>query len=399
MISSWRNKSWKTLKILASILTTLHLLANGSSNIILIAGISLTILFYEHGLLYIMRTCPRTFTFGEASFVLQGIVLYLSGLLLHINNADATNNLRIATHIVQMGLFTLICQSLITYKYKWFRRPIPFYLLLLSLSFLFLVVILYGLIKQNTFIWMLNLFTVSQRRVYLTLYWVISVVVAMLAIRWQVGRAKKATTISRKIFHVLAVVVYIPGLLFECTILYLASGVVFGVLIFVELLRILNIPPFGNTLQSIFVVYSDDKDEGVFALTQLYLLVGCSLPLWIHPALCDVTDSAGVYLVPLMAGLLSTGMGDTCASVVGVTWGRRTWQGTRKTIVGTVACILGQLVVFGGLYYSGALIGVVTRLQMYKWIGAIIVTSMVEAKTSQVDNLALPLIMYMLLLF
>lgn len=398
ILSSCRNNSVNTLKIVASVFTTIYIILNGNvHNIFIVGGISFIILSYEQWLLYIMRECPRTFTFGEASFLLQGIILFITGILLKIFIPESNGNLQIATVIVQMGLLTLLLQSLLTFKYKYFHRPIPFYLLLSVLSSIFLIVVLYGLIKQNAFVWIFHLFTQSDRRVYLVLYWVSSVFIAMLAIRWQICRARKATTVSRKIFHILAVMVYMPGLLYECTIIYLASGVVFGILIFIELLRILSIPPFGNSLQEIFVVYSDDKDQGMFSLTQLYLMVGCSLPLWIHPALCDVTDSSGVYLLPLLSGLLCIGVGDTGASAIGVTCGLHTWAGTRKTVEGTLGCILSQLLFFGVLYQFDFLIGV-TRLQVYKVIGTIILTSLVEAKTSQVDNLALPLIMYILLI-
>lgn len=82
----------------------------------------------------------------------------------------------------------------------------------------------------------------------------------------------------------------------------------------------------GSLLQDSFVVLSDDKDAGNIALTPLYLFVGCSLPLWIHPDACDVTDSAGFNLLPLISGILSVGVGDTFASTVGSKFGRFYWS-------------------------------------------------------------------------
>lgn len=92
-------------------------------------------------------------------------------------------------------------------------------------------------------------------------------------------------------------------------------------------MRILQVPPLWQHLQNGFVVFSDKKDIGNIALTPIYLLAGCSLPLWLHPSPCDITDTAVFGGISLFAGLLSVGVGDTAASIIGSNYGKIFWPG------------------------------------------------------------------------
>jgi dolichol kinase len=71
--------------------------------------------------------------------------------------------------------------------------------------------------------------------------------------------------------------------------------------------------------------FLDEKDAGGVALTPVYLLIGCSLPMWLHPSPCDVTDSAGFNFFYLLAGILAVGVGDTAAGLFGSVCGKHKW--------------------------------------------------------------------------
>lgn len=150
------------------------------------------------------------------------------------------------------------------------------------------------------------------------------------AVSWHLSRNQTSNTRVRKIFHILIVLVFVPGLIYQCTFLFVASGVALALLILLELVRIIQLKPFAEILQQAVKSFVDEKDAGVVAMTPLYLLVGCSLPIWLHPCPCDLTDAAGFELLPLMAGVISVGLGDTAASVIGSKFGRIHWPSKKN---------------------------------------------------------------------
>ncbi|XP_063230392.1 dolichol kinase isoform X6 [Bacillus rossius redtenbacheri] len=153
--------------------------------------------------------------------------------------------------------------------------------------------------------------------------------------------------------------------------------------------RILQMPPLGGALQDSYSVFVDEKDAGGLALTPIYLLVGCCTPMWLHPVLSSEA------LLPLMSGLLAVGIGDTAASVYGHKFGRHKWKDSKKTKEGTAACIIFQMAFVAILMMFGLVES--NCIEYVRTLIAVVSSSIVEAKTDQVDNLCLPLITYLLL--
>lgn len=76
-------------------------------------------------------------------------------------------------------------------------------------------------------------------QVLLVIYWVICSGLAVMAVNVQIQGQQQASTVVRKYFHMLAVAVFIPGLIKECCVLYLASGVVLAVITTLEVRKYL----------------------------------------------------------------------------------------------------------------------------------------------------------------
>lgn len=148
--------------------------------------------------------------------------------------------------------------------------------------------------------------------------------------------------------------VFIVGLLFQVAFLYVASGVIFAIFLLLETIRVLELEFVGPILNGAVAAFVDDKDCGKVALTPIYLLTGCALPLYLHPlAISSYSDPSHQLLLPLMAGVLSIGVGDMFAGVCGSKFGRHKWNKSEKSIEGTVANIVSQCLTVWGFAKFG----------------------------------------------
>lgn len=140
----------------------------------------------------------------------------------------------------------------------------------------------------------------------------------------------------RKIFHFGAVLMFIPGiglLTNNVTLLYFFSftlAVAVKVLVLLECIRILRIGPslLWLTIDKYMRQYLDQRDQGIFILSHLYLLLGCAVPVWLTLSFRQKERSIGIatnesFLSPFLillslTGILSIGIGDAFAAVIGI---------------------------------------------------------------------------------
>lgn len=362
----------------------LFYLTNEGVLLSILYGIS-TISAYHASVFPMMKLFPRNFTYGEATVAAQGLVLFLLSSFIR-NPLGSASCLDTSTVIVQFGILWVMGIGAAAYHFNWKRKPKQFYSSLLLTMIFILLLPLYFLIGESPLTWILSLVIQDNVLQILFFYWSICCLLGVLTIYLQIRKGNKASTVVRKTFHILTVMVFAPGIILRPCFLFLSSGVVFGIFIAIDMLRILQIPPLGSILQTGYIKFADEKDEGPLALTPLYLLLGCSLPLWIHP------DPERSELLPLISGLLSVGIGDTAASACGSLVGKNKWPGSKKTKEGSAACFLSQLFLVIALIHFGY----IPRTNLIKPTFAIALVSIVEAKTDQIDNLAMPLLMYVM---
>ncbi|KAH9660597.1 Dolichol kinase EVAN [Citrus sinensis] len=119
--------------------------------------------------------------------------------------------------------------------------------------------------------------------------------------------------------------------------LHLAFGAALAVFLVLEIMRVWRIWPLGQLIHQFMTAFTDHRDSDLLIVSHFSLLLGCALPIWMSSGFNDRP------LAPF-AGILSLGIGDTMASIVGYKYGVLRWSKTgKKTIEGTAAGITSVL--------------------------------------------------------
>ncbi len=240
-------------------------------------------------------------------------------------------------------------------------------------------------LQRDPVFWVLNYIWSHPGTLFLFVFWMGCTLLAIAIVRIQ---DTKATTTVRKYFHALVVAVFTSGVLVDPGFLYLSTIVSLCLMSLLEYMRLHKIEPVATILEKSFGMFQDEKDTGKLVLTNIYLLAGAALPLWICP---DVNKAQPLTL---LSGVISIGIGDSFASIVGSRYGRKKLFGTRKTLEGLMAAIFSQLVFVKGLEFLNLL---TIHVSSFHIVTVVIVVSLTEALTTQIDNIALPLLMYLAL--
>ncbi|XP_077269731.1 dolichol kinase [Temnothorax americanus] len=341
------------------------------------------------GVPQLMSVFPSCFTIGEATVVAHSSILFLMSAVTNLPlryHLPPIHDSDISTVVLQVAILYVVAICFLCGYFPILRGTTYFYLTIISLLCFATLPLLYVILDQNPIVWIVSFVLGSRERIAIFMYWGICVLLSILILIYQISSKSQATSSTRKNFHVLATFVYIPGVIYDPLLLYLASGVTLILFVALEVIRLLKVPPLGEILQQGFIAFADEKDC-LLSLTPIYLLCGLSLPLWM--------PTNNLTLVVLLSGVLTVGIGDTAASFVGNRWGLHKWPDTEKTIEGTVACIFCQVCVILTLTCCGFMD---TYRLLLRSLFAAASISLIEARTNQVDNLALPLLMYVCLM-
>ncbi|XP_057375490.1 dolichol kinase-like [Daphnia carinata] len=365
----------------------------------LVAGLDLITVIYWTSLLIIinipsytllcklLERFPCSFSIGEAMLVVQGTSVFV---FVTISNC-LLNSSNLSTVFCQIVLFSVGIFLLGTDMIPQFQQLLTFSILFLTVIGTLTLPVLFLVLKKNPVVWfLLDFVFLKSTRVYLIIYWFACTLLALI-IAWRFGSGSSVKlTVLRKYFHGVIIAVFLPGIFYDVQLLFVASVIILAAFLLLEASRLHNLDYVAELLNKNMIGFLDEKDQGTLILTHIYLLIGCSLPIWIFP-LTSATDATDYLL--LCSGIISLGIGDTAASIGGTLWGKTKLPGSSKSIEGTICSIMAEVLFILALFYFG-MFGVSSHLPWFSFIVSSIVTSLVEACTSQVDNLVLPLVMY-----
>ncbi|CAH2230443.1 jg1946 [Pararge aegeria aegeria] len=326
----------------------------------------------------------KTFTIGEAMISAQAVVLFcaMSVIKFFFEMHTDDEEMEFIGVIVYTILSTVGLIVTALYVLTDSQRTLQTLTYIVVTAAVFVLLMLHNILGADCVATILNYVFVERDRYRLLTLWLSMVLLAVCALLVRTKLAVKASTVTRKTFHVLASLVFLSGVIYDVNLMTLAAGIGLGVIVFVEALRKSGIEPISSALESVFLVYCDEKDSGVLAMTPLYLYLGLAFPLLVVP-------SREGRELELLSGVLSIGVGDTAASWFGSKFGFNKWSDSNRTMEGTIFNILSQI----GTVYALQLFELLDSEEaLLRTVFAATVSGLVEAKTNQVDNLVLPLV-------
>ncbi|KAG8447954.1 hypothetical protein GDO86_015166 [Hymenochirus boettgeri] len=373
------------------------------SEVIEVLEVLLIFVYLSMIILYLL---PRCFTPGEALLVLGGLSFVLNQLIKRSLAAagvrgDPADYLLLVTLVALVILGIIFSILFMFMDSSTWTSSLFFFLMTSVLGLGVFVPWLQYLISKHPLFWLLEFLVQSHTRLYLLAFWTLLLIIACAVVLHQNSKKPQElkkiqiSTTTRKYFHLLVVATYIPGLIYDRQLLFVASVVCLAVFVLLEFIRYFHIKPLGKILQNLLVVFLDERDSGPLILTHIYLLLGMSLPVWLYPRACTASLSGFSTFLPY-CGVLAVGVGDSIASVCGSALGEIKWPGTKKTFEGTLMSIFAQIIVAALILIFDSSVNLNNG---YVWIlGSITLVSLLEAFTTQIDNLILPLYLHILLM-
>ena len=391
------SKSLSCIFLTVTRLSVLHLRSKLSTHdtILVITSLSLIFAHLYHLLItsnsqihwediFSATTCIVVFEVAFTNLLLMIIVSHVLTVIMHAKSGWMTKlsksaiNLHFSSIIlVRIGIFVMV---------------------VLFISLFVVIPMLTHILTVNPFVWLGMLYQLNDLiAVYFTSYWVVVICLFVMLANWSMKSSQLTKTQGRKIFHGLMLLMFVPALLTSSSIPFvnLCLGGALCIFVMIEFIRLYILQ--GDTIVinqyfELFVTGSEANAGHAIILSHISLLMGCASSIW-YSGIMDSPlvkmDEVSEVLIPF-SGLLTVGIGDSAAAVVGSSIGRRKWLNSNKTIEGSVAAYFSMLA-FSFLiqfYKTGEF---VSGKPLFLLCGRLFLVTLAEVFVESNDNISLPL--------
>lgn len=222
--------------------------------------------------------------------------------------------------------------------------------------------------------WLFNYILESKIRQRILITWLLFIVILIPNIL--ILKSNFSLNTSRKLWHYLILILIIQPFKWDPTFVKISLAGTIVLFLSVEYLRYLKLEPLGKILDEKLRSFADFRDErGPIIISYIYLIIGIATPLLI-------SDSP--------VGLISLGVGDSTASIIGKRYGKFRWPDSDKTIEGTFAFILTTFVTG---YICKQYLGYFEYLTVGNWLLVCILSGVLEGNSILNDNILIPAFM------
>ncbi|CCF55647.1 hypothetical protein KAFR_0A02090 [Kazachstania africana CBS 2517] len=237
-----------------------------------------------------------------------------------------------------------------------------------------MIIILPNSAKEQPVKWLFNYIFESRCRQIILLTWLSFLLILIPNIL--MFHSNFSLNTSRKVWHFIILLLILKPFKIDQQFIKIALSGTIPLFLSVEYLRYLKLEPIGKYLDSRLRSFSDFRDDkGPIIISYIYLIIGISFPLL-------VANSP--------VGLISLGIGDSMASIIGGRYGKLKWKGTSKTVEGTIAFVLSTSCVSAiAKYYMN-------YFEDLSWIGVFtlcLLSGLLEGNSILNDNIMIPAFM------
>ncbi|KAK4527963.1 hypothetical protein GAYE_SCF47G5897 [Galdieria yellowstonensis] len=197
-----------------------------------------------------------------------------------------------------------------------------------------------------------------------------------------------APIVARKYYHLVLFFILLPSLFLQAAFVGFCSIVALLLLVLVELGRASHVYGIRWLVNDYMSALIDHRDNGTIYMTHLYLLLGSCFPLWCQNHPCSLLG---------MSGIVTLGVVDTATACLGTFYGKRKWPGTLKTMEGTFSGMLLGICCCYLLYMQCKQSTSLDSSILFVLTTSYLLSTLLEAFTTQIDNLVVPLYHYVIL--